>query len=203
MEPSEKSQTQAEVVERNREPSSGSRVPSDVRASLDHDEPDSICTSRNENAISLRAVDPVSVRLEHLSVSVNESPNTLGQWFSKKKASTSPDHVKKILSNVSADLPSGTLTAIIGGSGSGKTTLLNQMSGRIKGNRLSVSGRTLFNNSEDASSIRSAYVIQQDILIPTLTVRETLTYAAQLRLPSSVSQAERKQLVEEVILELR
>jgi len=51
-------------------------------------------------------------------------------------------------------------------------------------------------------SIRSAYVIQQDILLPTLTVRETLMYAAQLRLPSSVSQTERKQLVEEVILEL-
>ena len=72
----------------------------------------------------------------------------------------------------------------------------------MKGSRLSTSGRTLFNGVEDASSVRSAYVIQQDILLPTLTVRETLTYAAQLRLPSSVTQAQRKQLVEEVILEL-
>ncbi|KAF2195388.1 P-loop containing nucleoside triphosphate hydrolase protein [Zopfia rhizophila CBS 207.26] len=76
------------------------------------------------------------------------------------------------------------------------------MSGRMHGNRLSVSGRTLFNGSEDASGVRSAYVIQQDILLPTLTVRETLTYAAQLRLPPSISQDERKQLVEEVIMEL-
>ncbi|KAH7118947.1 P-loop containing nucleoside triphosphate hydrolase protein [Dendryphion nanum] len=76
------------------------------------------------------------------------------------------------------------------------------MSGRMHGNRLSVSGRTLFNGSEDASNIRSAYVIQQDILLPTLTVRETLTYAAELRLPSSVPREERKQLVEEVIMEL-
>jgi ABC-type multidrug transport system ATPase subunit len=77
------------------------------------------------------------------------------------------------------------------------------MSGRLAvGNRLATSGRTLFNGSEDASRIRSAYVIQQDILLPTLTVRETLTYAAQLRLPSSVDEKERKQLVEEVILEL-
>jgi ABC-type multidrug transport system ATPase subunit len=72
----------------------------------------------------------------------------------------------------------------------------------MQGKRLSTSGRTYFNGSDDPTSIRSAYVVQQDILLPTLTVRETLTYAAQLRLPSSVSQAERKQLVEEVILEL-
>jgi ABC-type multidrug transport system ATPase subunit len=99
-------------------------------------------------------------------------------------------------------MPSGTLTAILGGSGSGKTSLLNQMSGRMQGKRLSTSGRTYFNGSDDPTSIRSAYVIQQDILLPTLTVRETLMYAADLRLPSSVSRVERKQLVEEVILEL-
>ncbi|KAF2746946.1 P-loop containing nucleoside triphosphate hydrolase protein [Sporormia fimetaria CBS 119925] len=76
------------------------------------------------------------------------------------------------------------------------------MSGRMHGKRISASGRTLFNGSEDASSIRSAYVIQQDILLPTLTVRETLTYAADLRLPGSVNKAERRRLVEEVIIEL-
>ena len=158
--------------------------------------------SHADNAISLREVDPVSVQLEHLSVSVDESPNAFAKLFSTKKATTSQGHVKNILDDVSADLSSGTLTAIIGGSGSGKTSLLNQMSGRMKGSRISTSGRTLFNGSEDPSSVKSAYVIQQDILLPTLTVRETLTYAAQLRLPSSVTQAERKQLVEEVIAEL-
>ena len=158
-------------------------------------------TSHAEHAISLREVDPVSVRLDHLSVSVDESPNAFTTLFSKK-AATEPGHVKNILDDVSAYLPSGTLTAIIGGSGSGKTTLLNQMSGRMKGTRIRTSGQTLFNGSEDMSTIRSAYVIQQDILLHTLTVRETLRYAAQLRLPSSVTQAERKQLVEEVIAEL-
>ncbi|KAF1848479.1 ABC transporter-like protein [Cucurbitaria berberidis CBS 394.84] len=156
----------------------------------------------HRNAISLREVDPVSVRLEHLSVSVDESPNAFARAFSKRKTPPSGSHVKSILDDISADMPCGTLTAIIGGSGSGKTSLLNQMSGRMKGKRLATSGRTLFNGTQDTSKSRSAYVIQQDILLPTLTVRETLTYAAQLRLPSSVSQIERKQLVEEVILEL-
>lgn len=163
----------------------------------------STTTSRiHENVISLHEVEPVTVRLENLSVSVDESPNALARAFSKSKAAPRHRHVKTILDDISADFSSGTLTAIIGGSGSGKTTLLNQMSGRMKGKRLDISGRTLFNGSDDVSRIRSAYVIQQDVLLPTLTVRETLAYAAQLRLPSTTSQVERKQLVEEVILEL-
>ncbi|KAF2007920.1 ABC transporter-like protein [Amniculicola lignicola CBS 123094] len=159
-------------------------------------------TTHYENSISLQEVDPVSVRLDHLCVSVDQSPSAAAAIFSKKNEGVANSHVKAILDGISADLQSGTLTAIIGGSGSGKTSLLNQMSGRMHGNRLSISGQTLFNGSEDASSIRSAYVIQQDILLPTLTVRETLTYAAQLRLPPSISQQERAQLVEEVIMEL-
>jgi ABC-type multidrug transport system ATPase subunit len=160
-------------------------------------------TSHGENAISLREVNPVSVRLEGLSVTVDQSPNVFGRVFAKNAgARDSESHVKTILDNISAEMSSGSLTAIIGGSGSGKTSLLNQMSGRMKGNRLSSTGRTLFNGSEDASSVRSALVIQQDLLLPTLTVRETLTYAAQLRLPPTITQQEKKQLVEEVILEL-
>jgi ABC-type lipoprotein export system ATPase subunit len=155
-----------------------------------------------ETAISLREVDPVSVRLERLSVAVDESPSVLGKLFQKRKNAQVGGHSKKILDDISAECKSGTLTAIIGGSGSGKTSLLNQMSGRMKGNRLSISGRTLFNGSEDTTQIQSGFVIQQDILLPTLTVRETLTYAAQLRLPSSIGQEERKKLVEEVIMEL-
>jgi ABC-type lipoprotein export system ATPase subunit len=164
-------------------------------------------TSHHENEISLRAVEPVSVQLDHLSITVDETPGFLDGMLRKRKAVTVKDGTvarphKTILDDISGWMQSGTLTAIIGGSGSGKTSLLNQMSGRMHGNRLSFSGRTLFNGIEDASGIRSAYVIQQDILIPTLTIRETLMYAADLRLPAAVSKEERRQLVEEVILEL-
>ena len=155
--------------------------------------------------VSLHKVQPVSVRLEHLSVTVDGSPASLGRLFSMRKTVTeegAESQTKTILDDISAEMPSGSLTAIIGGSGSGKTSLLNQMSGRMHGSRLSSSGKTLFNGSEDASRVQSAYVIQQDILLSTLTVRETLTYAADLRLPSSISRKERKRLVEEVILEL-
>ena len=157
--------------------------------------------THGDNTLSLREVDPVSVRLERLSVSVDESPNAFSKLF-KKDVRKEGGRSKKILDDISAQCESGTLTAIIGGSGSGKTSLLNQMSGRMKGSRLSVSGRTLFNGSADTSRIQSGFVIQQDILLPTLTVRETLMYAAQLRLPSSISREEKGRLVEEVIMEL-
>lgn len=44
--------------------------------------------------------------------------------------------------------------------------------------------------------------MQEDALLPTLTVRETLQYAADLRLAHPITMAERHNIVEEVILEL-
>ncbi|KAF2878078.1 ABC transporter-like protein [Massariosphaeria phaeospora] len=208
MDPPEKSQAsgvkgKGRGVEGTQQQGTPPALDDDDRASIRPVTTNATNTSHGANAISLREVDPVGVRLEHLSVSVDESPSAVAKLFSKNKSPVShTNHVKTILDDVSMDFEPGTLTAIIGGSGSGKTSLLNQMSGRMKGNRLSVSGGTLFDGSEDTSGVRSAYVIQQDILLPTLTVRETLMYAAQLRLPPSITQEERKRLVEEVIMEL-
>ncbi|EOD49342.1 putative abc transporter protein [Neofusicoccum parvum UCRNP2] len=162
------------------------------------------------NAISLRAVAPVHVSVRNLSVQVDVAPVRPAaalQALAASKSSSPADgqrDFKAILHNVSADMPSGSLTAIIGGSGSGKTTLLNVMSNRMHGRRLDIAGQTRFNGHElrgDLSGI-SAYVMQTDVLQPTLTVRETLQYAADLRLPASVSKEERRRVVDEVILEL-
>lgn len=48
----------------------------------------------------------------------------------------------------------------------------------------------------------SSYVTQDEELIGTLTVREVLMYTAMLRLPSSMSQADKAARVEEVMVEL-
>ena len=50
-------------------------------------------------------------------------------------------------------------------------------------------------------SISAAYVKQQDVLLPTLTVRETLHCAADLRLPTHTTK-ERNDMVDDVIMEL-
>jgi ABC-type glutathione transport system ATPase component len=77
--------------------------------------------------LSLRPVTPVSVSVRDITVIVNgatsRSPALASILRKKQPASEHDDGQKTILDSVSADLPSGTLTAIIGGSGSGKTTL--------------------------------------------------------------------------------
>ena len=163
-----------------------------------------LSTARS-NHISLSEVDPVDVQIRDLSVSVDISPSvfSLSSFQLKRpRDGESRAEPKRILHSASASMPAGTLTAIIGGSGSGKTTMLNTMSERITSGRMSVGGHTLFNGMKGVNSIRSAYVMQQDILLPTLTVRETLRYSADLRLPPPTTEADRRKVVEEVILEL-
>jgi ABC-type multidrug transport system ATPase subunit len=79
---------------------------------------------------------------------------------------------------------------------------LNVVSSRVNDSRLNVSGNVTFNGSALRSVVKSAYVMQQDVLIPSLTVRETLQYSADLRLREASTKEERRKIVEEVILEL-
>ncbi|KAK2595270.1 hypothetical protein QQS21_006985 [Conoideocrella luteorostrata] len=155
--------------------------------------------------LSLDDVAIVDVRLRDLSVSINTAPSwlepaTYPDLFAAK-LKTAP-RVKDLLHSVAADIQPGTLTAIIGGSGSGKTTLLNTMAERITSSRLYQKGVATFNGQTGVHNVRHAYVMQQDILLPTLTVRETLHYSAALRLPSTTSKENRHRVVEEVIREL-
>jgi ABC-type multidrug transport system ATPase subunit len=78
---------------------------------------------------------------------------------------------------------------------------LNVLSRRLNDSRLKIAGTTTFNGSVFSSTVSTAYVMQNDILIPNLTIRETLRYSAGLRLHET-SRDERNQIVEEVILEL-
>ena len=76
------------------------------------------------------------------------------------------------------------------------------MAERMTSGKITFGGSTLFNGMAGVHSIRSAYVMQQDVLLPTLTVRETLRFSADLRLPPPTSEEQRRKIVEEVILEL-
>ena len=161
-------------------------------------------TGESVNELSFRAVDPVDVHVKDLSVDIDISPtglSALTSYFGRRKGNREAKF-KAILKGVSASMPSGSLTAIMGSSGSGKTSVLNTLSKRVAAGRLRTAGDITYNGSSQLSSIRSAYVMQQDVLLPTLTVRETLHYAAELRLPPPTTAAERQKIVEDVILEL-
>lgn len=156
--------------------------------------------------LSLRDINPVDVNVSKLSLDINTAPpiweTSPSQLWRRIRGQKPQGASKTVLDGVDAAMPSGSLTAIIGSSGSGKTSLLNLMAGRMALSRAKVSGTTTFNGNTDIQSIRSAYVMQEDVLIPTLTVRETLQYSADLRLPPPTTQVERHAIVEQVILEL-
>lgn len=155
------------------------------------------------NDISLRAVNPADISVQQLSLDIDVSPSSFLAVKSLFQNKTQPvQSFRTILHDINAWMPCGSLTAIIGGSGSGKTSMLNALANRMGGTRLKISGSVLYNGSPKFSSIRSAYVMQHDVLIPTLTVKETLLYAAELRLPPPTTSAERRQVVEDIILEL-
>lgn len=83
----------------------------------------------------------------------------------------------------------GEMLAIMGPSGSGKTTLLNALAHRVAAAGATTTGKIMANGQESSlSMIRdlSAYVEQEDALIGSVTVRETVTFAARLSLPRFV-----------------
>ncbi|KAH1168454.1 hypothetical protein KIL84_003937 [Mauremys mutica] len=110
---------------------------------------------------------------------------------------------KEILRDVSGIMKPG-MNAILGPTGSGKTSLLDVLAGwkDPKGLR---SGQ-IFMDGKSANSqfhLCSAYIVQEDILMGTLTVRENLQFSASLRLPQSRnSEAEKQLKVNAVIQEL-
>ena len=104
-----------------------------------------------------------------------------------------------IIKALNASFEPRVLNVIMGPSGSGKTSLLQSVSRRIKGDfwtRYTSSGHVLFNGAVPSDeTVRSicAYVGKDDdALLPSLTVRETLRFAAGLRLPSYMTGEEKQ-----------
>lgn len=117
-------------------------------------------------------------------------------------ASSSSSVSKYILKRVNMRARPGEILGVAGPSGAGKSTLLEILAGRLQPSKCS----TILVNSQpmDAARLRriSGYVMQEDALFPLLTVQETLMYSARLRLPASVSLAEKTRRVEAIMQEL-
>lgn len=116
---------------------------------------------------------------------------------------TLPNVKQPILVNSTGRVKSGEVLAIMGPSGAGKTTLLDILANRTKTGQVTGS---LYVNGKQVPREEYAqligYVDQEDTMIPTLTVYETILYSALLRLPRSMSTAAKKFRVMEVMQEL-
>lgn len=112
-----------------------------------------------------------------------------------------PKPTRTLVNGVSGVVRPGELLAMLGPSGSGKTTLLTALAGQLPGKVL---GTITYNGKDFSSSVkrRTGFVSQDDVLYPHLTVFETLTYAALLRLPKHLTKQEKIEQADMIIVEL-
>eukprot|EP00963_Diacronema_lutheri_P006163 scaffold524_cov357-Pavlova_lutheri.AAC.4 len=108
-----------------------------------------------------------------------------------------------ILQDVQGKVCTGQFVGIMGPSGSGKTSLLNVLAGRVPTGSI-ISGSIKLNGQDRHEKFRSmsTYVLQQEILFPSLTVRETMETAAFLRLPRAYSRERKREICDGVMMEL-
>mmetsp|Transcript_23689 Transcript_23689/g.43995 ORF Transcript_23689/g.43995 Transcript_23689/m.43995 type:complete len:916 (+) Transcript_23689:247-2994(+) len=107
-----------------------------------------------------------------------------------------------ILSGVTGHLQPGHITAILGGSGSGKTTLVKRLLGQSKAMCDTETGMVYMNglpSSLEKILDRVGFVPQDDMLYRELTIRETLWFNVETRLPPLVSRAYKSHIIEETI----
>jgi len=96
----------------------------------------------------------------------------------------------------------GRMLAIMGPSGAGKSTLLHALAGRVKeSSDLSLQGYRYVNGHPvDGDSMLPAAFIQQDaVFFPHMTVRETLNFRVELKLGRIASKAVRDQMVHDLM----
>uniref|UniRef100_A0A8C2FKR6 Broad substrate specificity ATP-binding cassette transporter ABCG2 n=1 Tax=Cyprinus carpio TaxID=7962 RepID=A0A8C2FKR6_CYPCA len=94
------------------------------------------------------------------------------------------------------------LNAILGPTGSGKSSFLDVLAARK--DPAGLSGEVLINGALQPPNFKclSGYVVQDDIVMGTLTVRENLCFSAALRLSSQISPREKEARVNHLISEL-
>ncbi len=109
-----------------------------------------------------------------------------------------------ILQDISLAFKPKEFVVVVGQSGGGKSTLVDA----IAGYRPATQGRIVVNKTIDVykefDAIRSniGYVPQKDIIHMELTVFQALNYAAQLRMPTDTTEAERLKRIDEVMDDL-
>ena len=106
---------------------------------------------------------------------------------------------RRILDHVDGWVKPGTLTALMGVSGAGKTTLLDVLATRVTMGV--VTGEMLVDGRQRDESFqrKTGYVQQQDLHLPTSTVREALNFSALLRQPAKTPRKEKLEYVDKVI----
>ncbi|KAI9142521.1 hypothetical protein BKA69DRAFT_257292 [Paraphysoderma sedebokerense] len=134
--------------------------------------------------------------VEDTNVEKAELPQTFDISFSKLSL-TLPSGIE-VLRNVTGELKSGRLTAVMGPSGSGKTTFISVLTGKVKrtGGRIWINGKE---QNLDVYRKLIGFVPQDDIMLRELTVRDILLHSARMRLPKNWSDEDKTTKVLSII----
>eukprot|EP01084_Bolivina_argentea_P011260 21046_1 len=150
------------------------------------------------------------------SIEINNGNNDLWLGFNDIRLAimdSKTNQPKNILDGICGQSFGGELYGIIGASGGGKTTLLSVLSGRIGrleslNTKCTVTGEVQLNNTlmncnkiNNFEYLRNsiAFVLQEDILLPTELAREAIEVSAKLRLPNAMSNEYKLQKVEQIL----
>ncbi|RLV89830.1 Multidrug resistance protein CDR1 [Spathaspora sp. JA1] len=148
---------------------------------------------------------PFADSKEEISASIQDDDSKLANteiffWRDLTYEIKIKEENRTILDHVDGWVKPGEITALMGASGAGKTTLLNCLSERLTVGVITDGLRMVNGHPLDASFQRSiGYVQQQDLHLPTSTVREALTFSAYLRQSNSISKKEKDKYVDYII----
>ncbi|KAI9122001.1 hypothetical protein K1719_006690 [Acacia pycnantha] len=147
---------------------------------------------------------PFILSFTNLTYSVKvRRKTTLPQNHFASEHSNAGKRTKTLLNNISGEARDGQIMGVLGASGSGKSTLIDALADRISKDSLkgsvTLNGETL---EPRLLKVISAYVMQDDLLFPMLTVEETLMFSAEFRLPRSLSASKKKARVQALIDQL-
>ncbi|MCL7046288.1 hypothetical protein MKW94_030675 [Papaver nudicaule] len=163
-----------------------------------HDDLEEASTIRKNTSVA-----PFVLRFNNLTYGVNTTKEMSFHRILYRKDTQVIARRKMLLNDISGEAREGEILAILGPSGSGKSTLIDALANRIS--KESLGGSVTMNGETLKSGVLkkiSAYVMQDDLLYPMLTVEETLMFSAEFRLPRSFSKDKKMERVRTVIDEL-
>uniref|UniRef100_H3DQ46 ABC transporter domain-containing protein n=1 Tax=Tetraodon nigroviridis TaxID=99883 RepID=H3DQ46_TETNG len=148
--------------------------------------------SKQQPAASASQQQGATVSFHNIHYKVKEG----GSCLCRRKTSS-----KAILIDLNGIMKPG-LNAIMGATGSGKSSFLDILAARK--DPAGLTGEVLIDGAPQPPNFKclSGYVVQDDVVMGTLTVRENLNFSAALRLPAHVPQKEKEQKVNKLIEEL-
>ncbi|XP_062143567.1 pleiotropic drug resistance protein 3-like isoform X2 [Alnus glutinosa] len=153
--------------------------------------PQTTAETRNSGGLVL-PFEPLTIAFKDVQYSVDMPPEMRVVGLNQKKL--------QLLRDITGAFRPGILTALMGVSGAGKTTLMDVLSGRKTGGIVEGDIRIGGYPKVQRTFARiSGYCEQNDIHSPQITVKESVTYSAWLRLPPETDADTKDRFVEEVL----